>query len=280
MFLKRRKGALNVLQSDLIPIQVKHAFTTRRITPSSDFPSNENANFRIDSLPETAKYWVHLRDLLFTREHVCYVHSQVHGGHVRLIDPDKPEGVEKEIEGFRFRILGEGDGIIKPFTRKPIFLTINTADCLPCLIYDTNSGAVGAVHAGWRSLAADIPAEAVRIFGKAFGSAPKHLLWAVGPSVDMDNYEVGREVIAAMETAGYADSDWKYDSDTRPGWLPTRGGKFKLDLSACLSLRLRNLNVPDKNVDICPLSTFTNPASFYSYRRDKEIRGLQASVIG
>ena len=280
MFLKRRKGALNILQSDLFPTHVRHAFTTRRISPCPGVLSGEQADFRIDSLPATAKWWTMLRDVIFTLRHVCCVHTQVHGGEVRILDPDNPVGEEKEVDGFRYRILGEGDGIIRPFTRKPIFLTINTADCLPCLVYDSNSGAIGAVHAGWRGLAADIPSAAVRAFKQAFGSSPKNLFWAIGPSIDVDNYEVGPEVIAALETAGYAEMDWKYDSDVIPGWMQARGDRFRLNMSACLSMRLRNLGIPDGQVDFCPLSTFGNPASFYSYRRDGEVVGLQATVFG
>jgi hypothetical protein len=250
------------------------------MSQSPDTPADESANFRIDSLPDTAKWWIMLRDGVFAPEYTCYVHTQVHGGRVRVIDPENPGGEEKVVDGFRFRVLGEGDGIIKPFTRKPIFLTINTGDCLPCLVYDSNSGAVGAIHAGWRGLAADIPAEALRMFRKHFGSAATDLLWAIGPSIDVENYEVGREVVAALETAGYADLDWKYDPSAVPGWVPARGGRFKLNLSACLALRLRNLGVPAEQVDFCPLSTYSNPASFFSCRRDGGIKGLQASVIG
>ena len=38
--------------------------------------------------------------------------------------------------------------------------------------------------------------------------------------------------------------------------------------------------IPDENIDICDLSTYDNDDLFYSYRRDKGILGLQASVIG
>ena len=281
MFHLRKKGELLVLQTDLFPASLPHAFATRRLATKAGSRGASEADFRIDSLPQTARWWRALRDSIFSPNHVMAAHTQVHGGMVRVVDPDNPGGEEREVEGFGFRLLGEGDGLIKPFSRKPIFLAITTADCLPCLVYDSQSGAVGVVHAGWRGLAADIPAAAVKGFTRELGSSPRDLCWAVGPSIDADHYEVGTEVIAALETAGYAESDWKYSPDVRPGWTGgRRRDRYLLNLAACLTMRLESLGVAPERIDICALSTYGNPASFFSYRRDGGVVGLQASVIG
>lgn len=281
MFNLRRIKQLSILQTDLFPLSVPHGFLTKRpaqVKPNESMPLPD---FRIDSLPDTAKWWIQLRDALFTPNHVCFVNKQVHGGNVKVINPDNLPGEELSVEGFRLRILGEGDAIIKPFTRSKIFLTVTTADCIPCLVYDKETGAVGVVHAGWRSLSADIPGATVRAFIRNLGSKPANLCWALGPSIDAENYQVGPEVIASLETAGYADSDWKQSQEFRPGWVKERkGDKYRLDLAACLLMRLRNLGIPPEQIDVCSLSTFKNANLFYSYRRDGGIKGLQASVIG
>jgi len=273
-----------ILQSDLLPVTLKHAFTTRRLVvspPKTASQGTEGANFRVDSINDTCKWWVKLRDRIFTPKHTCYLHEQVHGGRVRVVDPDEANGDVSEVDGFRYRVLGEGDAIIRPFGRKPVFLAITTADCLPCVVYDPNSGAVGVVHAGWRGLAADIPANTMRMFKSELGVQPKDLLWAIGPSIDVNNYEVGNEVIAALEIAGYAESDWRDDPDCVPGWVRgRRRDHYQVNLAALAAMRLRSLGVPSSQIDICALSTFENPNLFYSYRRDGEIRGLQATVIG
>jgi hypothetical protein len=178
-------------------------------------------------------------------------------------------------------MLGPGDAIVKPFTRKPIFLTITTADCLPCLVYDRASGAVGVVHVGWRGLGADIASAALRAFKKSLGSKISDLSWAVGPSIDAGNYQVGPEVVAALETAGFAESDWASSRGSTPGWIRERkGDRYRLNLAECLRIRLHGLGISEEQIDICTLSTFENPNLFYSYRRDGGIQGLQASVIG
>lgn len=275
----RRAGDLMVLQSDLFPVTLKHAFTTRR--PANPSVSKERPDFRINSIESTAKWWIKLRDWLYTPKHTCYVHTQVHGNTVRILEPDKSPGDEREVEGFKFSVLGEGDGIIRPFSRTPSFLTVTTADCVPILAYHHESKAVGVIHAGWRGLAADIPAHAVKKFQTDLGIPPHELLFAVGPCIDIKNFEVGREVIAGLESAGFADSDWRENEFPNKGWIRSKNrDHYIVNLPWLVKLRLETIGVPSENIDVCKLSTFANPNLFYSYRRDGGIEGLQATVIG
>jgi len=279
MFNLRRAGDLMVLQSDLFPVTLKHAFTTRRL--SKPGPGGDRPNFRFDSIESTYKWWVKLRDWLYTPKHLCYCHTQVHGGVVRVLDPDKDVGVPRDVSGFRFTVLGEGDGIIRAFSRTPSFLAITTADCVPMVVYHDESKTVGVVHAGWRSLAADIPANALRVMQHDLGIPPAELLWAIGPCIDVRNYEVGNEVIAALESAGYADSDWRDSEFLDKGWTRSKQrDHYLVNLSVLAAKRLTTLGVRPENIDVSKLSTYGNPNLFYSYRRDGGIQGLQATVIG
>lgn len=275
----RRLGELMILQSDLFPVLLKHAFATRRL---SGVPpgSKKCSDFRIDSIEDTAQWWIRLRDSLFSENHILCVHNQVHGGNVRVLDPSNILD-SNETNGFRFHIAGDGDAIIKPFMRQQVFIGITTADCLPCIIYEPESRTVAVMHAGWRGLAADIPGNTIRTFRTSLNIGPEKLFWAVGPSIDSRNYEVGTEVIAGLEAAGYAEADWLDNPDAIPCWTRAkRRDHFMLNLTECLKYRLTSLGVPESQIDICKLSTFDNPNLFFSYRRDGEIRGLQACVVG
>jgi YfiH family protein len=280
MFNMRRIRDLAILQSDLLPLNVPHGVATKRLATTKPVPGQEVPNYQIDSLPDTVKWWSKLQSAVFKSNHMCFANRQVHGGKVNVVVPDKLEGEEKTYDGFKIRILGEGDAIVKPFTRMPIFLAVTTADCLPSIIYDRQSGAIGVVHSGWRGLAADIPANALKEFRKTLNSNLSDLIWATGPSIDIDNYQVGTEVIGALEAAGYAESDWKTSRDVQPGWIKEhKGEKYRLNMSACLLMRLMTLGLSREQIDISTLSTFDNPNLFYSNRRDGGIKGLQASVI-
>jgi len=279
MFHLRRAGELMVLQTDLFPVTLKHAFTTRRLVKPD--PSGERPNFRFDSIDSTSKWWIKLRDWLFTPKHTCNCHTQVHGGLVRTLDPDSKAGEIREVDGFKFTLLGEGDGIIKPFSRSKSFIAITTADCVPMLGYHPESKTVAVVHAGWRGLAADIPGNAISTIVKNLGISPSEMLWALGPYIDVKNYEVGREVVASLESAGFAESDWRETQFPDKGWIRSKNrDHYIVNLGYLAKLRLESMGVPPENIDICKLSTYGNPNLFYSYRRDGGVEGLQAAIIG
>src|SRR5687768_18451737 len=73
---------------------------------------------------------------------------------------------------------------------------ILTADCLPILL--ANEGAVAAVHAGWRGLAAGVVEEGVAALGE-LGTGT--VTAAIGPAACGRCYEVGDEVRAAFGLA-------------------------------------------------------------------------------
>jgi polyphenol oxidase len=275
----RRVGELMILQTDLFPVSLKHAFTTKRL---NNVPpgSKKRSDFRINSIGETSQWWTKLRDSLFTKNHTLVIHNQVHGGNVRILDSSN--GLESiETGGFKYQIAGDGDAIIRPFMRQPVFIGITTADCLPCIVFEPESHTVAVVHAGWRGIASDIHGNTIRAFKNGLGIEAKNLLWAIGPSIDAKNYEVGTDVIAGLEANGYAETDWREDPEITPCWNRSkRRDHFYLNLAECLRSRLISMGVPETQIDICKLSTFENPNLFYSYRRDGEIKGLQACVVG
>ena len=51
-------------------------------------------------------------------------------------------------------------------------VAVQSADCVPLLFVDPTTRAVCAAHAGWRGLAAGVPAAAVQALKKNFGSEP------------------------------------------------------------------------------------------------------------
>ena len=92
-------------------------------------------------------------------------------------------------------MVGEADGLV---TAEPgVVLAVLTADCAPVLLADPAAGVVGAVHAGWRGLAAGVVEAGVAAMAE-LGADPAACTGLVGPAVGGCCYEVGPDVRAAV----------------------------------------------------------------------------------
>jgi hypothetical protein len=131
------------------------------------------------------------------------------------------------------------------------------ADCV--IIALAARGAVGAVHAGWRGLAAGVIARAVAELHELAARAP--VAAAIGPGAGRCCYEVGTEVHERFaEYAGLA-----------------RQGR-NLDLKAIARAQLRAAGVAAvHDVGLCTICS--DPDLFYSHRRDGGRTGRQAALV-
>jgi YfiH family protein len=153
-------------------------------------------------------------------------------------------------------------------------LAIQTADCVPILIADRRTGVVAAAHAGWRGLAARVPAEAVQGLGHRFDSVPTDLVAALGPSISAERYEVGAEVVQKFRDGGCADAEiarWFADG-VRPEHWQFDGARSAID-------QLQAAGVPRDQIFACGLCTATHADLLCSYRRDWKDAGRMAAVI-
>ncbi len=146
-------------------------------------------------------------------------------------------------------------------------LAIMTADCLPLLLADTQGRIVGAVHAGWRGLAAGVIEATVDAMRARLGEDAELAAW-LGPVIGPASFEVGQDVMDA-----FCDQDTQASSAFLPG--PTEG-KYWADLYALARLRLASRGVTRAGGgDLC---TVRDPSRFYSHRRDRRT-GRMASLI-
>jgi hypothetical protein len=150
-------------------------------------------------------------------------------------------------------------------------LGVLVADCVPVLMADRRSGAAAAVHAGWRGTCAGVSAAAVDALAREFGTRPADLTVALGPSVGPDDYEVGAEVVAAFESAGYAS---RIDR-----WFRRRARRTCLDLWSANRDQLIAGGVSPERVFVSGLSTLRHPDLLASYRAHREMAGRMAAVI-
>jgi hypothetical protein len=166
------------------------------------------------------------------------------------------------------------EGDLLATDRQSVGLVIRTADCVPILYADQRTGAVAAVHAGWRGSAAGAAPRMVQVLSSRFGSRPEDLVVAIGPSIGPEAYEVGADVIDAF-TAAWPD-------ETRRGtwWQPGRAsGKYWLDLWTATRDQLAAVGVRPERMHLAGLCTATHADVFHSYRVHGAAAGRMAAAI-
>jgi YfiH family protein len=161
-----------------------------------------------------------------------------------------------------------------------VALAVRAADCVPLLIADRATGAVAAVHAGWRGTAAGAATAAVDALAREFGSKPGDLVAAIGPSIGACCYEVGTELVDAFAAAGHA----RHLIDR---WFlaapPPRGSRerpgLRLDVAGANRDQLVLAGVPEEHVHLSKLCTAMQLDLLTSFRMEKEKAGRIAGVI-
>jgi YfiH family protein len=168
---------------------------------------------------------------------------QVHGATVRrATEPPGPARPHTEEDGQATALRGH-----------PALVFV--ADCLPVLL--AADGAVAAVHAGWRGIAAGVLQEGMSALRDLGAQGPVTAL--IGPGARGCCYEVGEEVHAAFEG---------YDA---------RRGDRNLDLAAIARAKLAEAGADEvHDLGMCTMCWF---GLFFSHRRDGGVTGRQAGVV-
>lgn len=157
--------------------------------------------------------------------------------------------------------------------RPDVALSVRTADCVPLLYADRRTGAVAAVHAGWRGTVAGAASRMVGVMASRFGSRAGDLVVAIGPSIGPEAYEVGSEVIEAFREA--------LPSESARGtwWTAAAGGKWLLDLWTITRDQLAQAGVQPADIHLAGLCTATHADVFHSYRRHGASAGRMVAAI-
>lgn len=183
--------------------------------------------------------------------HAFVVPHQVHRDHVEVIGRNHRGRGALSREG----AIPDTDALI---TAEPgVVLAITLADCVPIILYDPFTPAVGLAHAGWSGTVHHIAAKTVAAMCDVFGSDTSSLLASLGPSIGPDSYVVGSEVAEQIR--------YEY-----PGIGLTRAignGKALLDLWAANAADLESAGVAPTNIEIARIDTFQRTDDFFSARR-------------
>ena len=184
-----------------------------------------------------------LASLLPECPHVIVVPRQTHTTNVRVItDIPAPEELQ------------DVDAVVTHL--KDFCLCISTADCVPVLLYDKEKQVIAAIHAGWRGTVGRIVEKTLEVMKSQYGSEGKNIIACIGPSISLDSFEVGDEVYAAFEEAGF--------DMTR---IARRYKKWHLDLWEANRMQLLANGVLPEHIEVAGICTFQRHEDFFSARR-------------
>jgi YfiH family protein len=164
--------------------------------------------------------------------------------------------------------IGEADAI---WSSTPgVAVGVKTADCVPLLFEDRRTGAVAAVHAGWRGVIGQIAQQAVTTLCEA-GARASELRVAIGPCIQRCCFEVDGDLPARFTEAFGARVVVRPEGHQE-------GQKVHLDLPWALTRTLEAAGIAAQNVEVRPECTRCDPR-FFSHRRDRGLTGRHLSFI-
>lgn len=151
-----------------------------------------------------------------------------------------------------------------------ICLCVQTADCVPILLYDPVNNVIAAVHAGWRGTVKKIAEIAVQKMVHKYNSLPENMVAAIGPSICPEIYEVGNEVVEEVK---------KSIPNAEILLHKNSSGKFHVNLWEANQQILLENGLHKNNIEILGECSFTQDNKYFSARKEGMDTGRMVSGI-
>lgn len=137
-----------------------------------------------------------------------------------------------------------------------ICIGVSTADCIPLLLHDKGTGAIVAIHAGWRGTVADIVTATIKRMVEQYGTHANDIHAAIAPGISLEAFEVGDEVYDAFAKVFDMNSISRRYHD-----------KWHIDLWEANRLLLLKNGVKEEKIKTSNICTYKNCDRFFSARR-------------
>ncbi len=151
-----------------------------------------------------------------------------------------------------------------------ICLCVQTADCVPILLFDPENNVIAAVHAGWRGTVKRIAEVAVQKMERNYNSKPENIIAAIGPSISPEIYEVGNEVVEEVRNSLPRSEVLLHKNSS---------GKYHLNLWEANRQILLASRVRESNIEISGECSFTKTTRYFSARKEGSDTGRMVSGI-
>ncbi len=188
----------------------------------------------------------------------------------QLVFPRQVHG--SKIEVVTEPVTGDIAGTDALITQQPnLCICVQTADCVPVLLFDPVQQVIAAVHAGWRGTVSQLVSKTVHAMQLHFDSAPEDLVAGIGPSIHLHAYEVGQEVIQAVRES--------FDNHRQLLKPAVEEGKAYFDLWEANKSLLLAAGVPEEQIEVMGFCSYSHKELFYSARRDGADTGRMVSGL-
>ena len=156
-------------------------------------------------------------------------------------------------------------------------LWIYTADCIPILIADIHTRHIAACHVGFQGLKKQIISRMLERFIK-IGSNKNNLIFALGPSINGDNYQLNtkdiEDLLINIEGNNFTKKscysiELNNEEIVQLYKKDSTQNKSLFDIQAAAILQLNQEGIKKSQINVNRLCTYSNPNLFNSFRRDK-----------
>lgn len=226
----------------------------------TNYISGKEMNFRegipIRNLEENIKVIFNKMNI---NPKIVYLANQVHNDNIEYCNGEN--GYDYSIG----KIHKSTDGLITD--KSNIALIIKYADCTPVILFDPIRKVQCTIHSGWKSTVKKIAAIGIAKMINDFNCRKENILAYLGPSIDIENYEVGKEVYDAFSVFENRDEFF----------VKKKNNKYNLSvIDANYSLLIEN-GIKKENIEVSSISTYVSE-NLHSARRDGKDYGLNSIV--
>lgn len=246
---------------------IVHGFSTRLGGVSEGIYASMNLSFtRGDKDAAVYENYRRFAAALGFSERDIVTSDQTHTANVRIItEEDRGNGITKP------RPYTDVDGMITNV--RGLVLATFYADCVPLYFVDPVHHAIGLSHSGWRGTVAKIGAVTIRKMQETYGTDPKDVYAAIGPSICQDCYEVSEDVIQEFQNS-FAPEHWK------TLFYKKENGKYQLNLWEANKIIFMETGITENHISMPGICTCCNPEFLFSHRASHGKRGNLGAFLG
>ncbi len=239
---------------------VKHGFSTRFGGVSEGIYASMNLSFsRGDTDENVQENYRRIANAIGVQEKLLIKSAQTHTTNVHVVTREN-----------RHDELVDIDGLI---TDEPgVCLVTSYADCVPLFFIDPVHRAIGLSHSGWRGTVGKIGQETLKKMREQYGTNPKDVIAAIGPSICQDCYEVSEDVIERFQEA-FEPKYWN------ALFYRKTNKKYQLNLWKANEIILLEAGIWKENLAVTNVCTNCNPDVLFSHRASKGQRGGLAAFL-